>query len=132
MQAAEQLHRQLTGESDLRLALLEPEVEEAEEEATDAKGKVSMVKVYTWTHYTGQKSTTKLEMLQTRNDMLDAALDKCGAEGSAEAIVEKVKADYQKGLKEELTVAVAEDEERKAKEAAAAAKAAKKKGKGKK
>lgn len=42
---AEQLHRRLTGESDLRLALLEPDEGPGEEEGTVA-----------WTHYNGEPS----------------------------------------------------------------------------
>ena len=119
VQTAEQLHRQLGAETDLRLALVEPTEGEGEEAGT-----------VIYSHPNGAKTSSKLENLQLRNDMLDAALDKCAAEGSVEVILEEVRK-TQKVLKAELKEAVAEDEERKAKEAAAAAKAAKKK-KGKK
>lgn len=119
VQSAEQLHRRLTGEGELRLGVLEPEEGPGEEEGSVA-----------WTHHNGAKTHSVLEKLQLRNDQYDAAVDRCAAEGTLEAILEKASA-HQKDLKELLKTAVAEDEERKAKEAAAAAKAAKKK-KGKK
>ena len=119
VQTAEQLHRQLGAETELRLALVEPTEGPGEEEGT-----------VIFSHPNNAKTTTKLESLQLRNDMLDAALDKCAAEGSVEVILEEVRK-TQKVLKAELKEAVALDEEVKAKEAAAAAKAAKKK-KGKK
>ena len=123
VQSAEQLHRRLTGELEMRLGLLEPEEGPGEEEGSVA-----------WTHHNGTKTHSVLEKLQLRNDQFDSAIDKCAAEGTLETILEKAYV-HQKDLKELLKTAVAEDEERKAKEAAAAAKAAKKKkggGKGKK
>ena len=115
VQTAEQLHRQLSAEMELRLALVEPEEEPGE-------GGGATV----FAHPGGVKTSSLLEQLQLRNDMLDAALDRCAAEGSAEVILEEVRK-TQKMLKDDLKGAVAEDEERKAREAAAAAKAAKKK-----
>lgn len=117
---AEQLHRRLSAESDLRKALLEP----VPQPPLDSG-------VLTWLHYNGTVTTSKLEALQLNNDQLDAALDRCAAEGVLGTIVAAV-GSHQKLLKADLKQAVAEDEERKAKEAAAAAKAAKKKKGGKK
>jgi len=119
VQRAEQLHRRLCAESDLRKALLEPK-ESAGEDGTPS-----------WTHWNGVKTLTMLEMLQTRDNMMDTSLEKCAAEGVHQSILDEAMKS-QKTLKAALKQAVAEDEERKAKEAAAAAKAAKKKKGGKK
>jgi len=124
IQMAENLHRRLTAESDLRKALLE-----AKEEPNADAATVAEVPVY-YVHYNGQKVPSKLESLQMRNDWLDAAVEKCTASEMSATILEEVEK-KRKVLKADLKQAVAEDEERKAKEAAAAAKAAKKK-KGKK
>ena len=118
-QAAEQIHRRLVAESELRKALLEAKLETAED------GTV------TWVHHNGQRTASNLENLQLRNDWLDAAMEKCASEGVLPTIIEEA-GKKQKILKGDLKVAVAEDEERRAKEAAAAAKAAKKKKGGKK
>jgi len=120
VQAAENMHRRLTAESELRKALLE-----AKEETNPEDGTINYV------HYNGQKSVSKLDNLQLRNDWLDAAIDKCTASEMPAAILEAVEK-TRKALKAELKQAIIEDEERKAKEAAAAAKAAKKKKKSKK
>ena len=103
----------LSGESELRKALLAPK------EGTTEEG------AQCWTEHNGSKTYSQLEDLQFRNDFLDASLEKCVAAGTAAGIVahgQKV----QKDLKAALKQAQIEDEERKAKEAAAAAKAAKK------
>jgi len=112
--SAQQLHRRLVGESDLRKSLLETK------ESTAEDGSI------VYTHYNGTKTASVLEMLQLRNDMLDSAFDKCTVEGTAASVLTEA-AKAQKDLKAKLKQAVADDEERKAKEAAAAAKAAKKK-----
>jgi len=120
IQLAENLHRRLTAESELRKSLLEAKEEPPAEDGT-----------ITYVHYNGQKSMSKLENLQLRNDWLDAAVEKCTASDMPATILEAVEK-MRKVLKADLKQAVAEDEERKAKEAAAAAKAAKKKKGGKK
>jgi len=120
IQSAENLHRRLVAESELRKALLE-----AKEETNPEDNSVI------YTHYNGQKTFSKLDNLQLRNDWLDAAVEKCTACDMLPTILEAVER-TRKVLKADLKQAVTEDEERKAKEAAAAAKAAKKGKKGKK
>jgi hypothetical protein len=108
----------LTGESELRKALLLPK-EGVSEDGTPY-----------FTQYNGSRVYSALEDLQFRNDFLDASIEKCLAAGTKELIM-AFAAKAQTELKAKLKQAQIEDEERKAKEAAAAAKAAKKK-KGKK
>jgi hypothetical protein len=103
----------LTAESELRKALLEPKEGLAEDGTT------------VWTQYNGTKSYSALEDLQFRNDFLDISIEKCIAADTVEPIVAHAQK-VQKELKAALKTAQLEDEERKAKEAAAAAKAAKK------
>ena len=83
IQAAENQHRRLTAESDLRKALLP-----AKEEPPAEDGTVSYV------HYNGQKSPSALESLQLRNDWLDLAVEKCTACDMPAAILEAVRRGY--------------------------------------
>jgi len=108
----------LTGEHELRKALLLPK-EGTSEEGTP-----------TYTQHNGQITYSVLEDLSFRNDFLDSSLEKCIAAGTAEGIINHA-TKIQKELKALHKQAQIEDEERRAKEEAAAAKAAKKK-KGKK
>ncbi|EOD03860.1 hypothetical protein EMIHUDRAFT_221628 [Emiliania huxleyi CCMP1516] len=108
----------LMAESELRHALDEPRLEEAEAEA--AGGETS------WLHPDGQKSTSPLERLELQCGALAAALEKSEVLGTAETVLEAARA-KQASLQELLKQEVAAEETRVAKAAAAAAKKAKKK-----
>ncbi len=110
---AEAVHKRLSVESELRKCLLEPKEGKSDEGAE------------VWEHFNGQTTSSVLDCLQLRNDLLDATLDKCTAEGVLASIVSAAQK-AQKTLKADLKQAVIDDEERKAREAAAAAKASKK------
>jgi len=118
IEAAELELAYLTGEHEMRKALLLPKDGVTEEGAP------------TWTQHNGQMSYSVLEDLSFRDAFLDSSIEKCTAAGTAPGILAHG-AKYQKDLKALLKQAQIEEDERIAKEEAAAAKAAKKK-KGKK
>eukprot|EP00962_Isochrysis_galbana_P034564 scaffold11717_cov123-Isochrysis_galbana.AAC.2 len=123
IQAGEAILRRLTGESEVRKALDEPEA--SEEPAPSGKpGTMTTV----WTHAGGQKSSSLLEKLQLQTSSLNSAILICEEEGVDEAVMRRAKAKALL-LEKALQAETAADEERKAKEAAAAAKGSKKKGK---
>ena len=112
---AEMILAGLTGESELRKALLPPK-EGVTEDGTPI-----------FTQHNGQNTYSVLEDLVFRTDFLDTSIEKYAAANHCAPGILNHAYKVQKDLKALLKQAQIEDEERKAKEAAAAAKAAKKK-----
>jgi hypothetical protein len=113
----------LTGEHELRKALLQPKQGTIEE--TNAETNAVTVKP-TWTQHNGQVCYSVLEDLTFRDAFLDSSIEKCMAAGTAVGILNHA-GKIQKDLKALLKQAQIDEEARLAAEAAAAAKAAKKK-----